>query len=246
MEDAVVATGAASWRSVDSGRGTAWWRESWALFTKNPAIWLVFGVIFFVICAVLGMIPMLGAVISSILTQILIGGWMLSARKLDTGGTVEAGDLFLGFKDKLNPLLVLGALALVATIVTFMVMGMLGFGAFFGMTAGGMGRSGPGVLAGLGMMMVALLVGLVLGFLFAMAFWFAAALVVLRNFEPIAALKASWSASWANVGPFLIYGLLWIVAAVIASIPFFVGWLLLIPLTVLGMYAAYKDIFERQ
>jgi uncharacterized membrane protein len=176
----------------------------------------------------------------------LIGGWMLSARKLDTGGTIEIGDLFLGFKDKLNPLLVLGAFALVASIVTFMVMGVLGFGAVFGMTAGGIAGSGSGILASAGMLMVALLVGLVLGFLFAMAFWFAPALVVLRNVEPLAAIKASWSASWANVGPFLIYGLLWIVAAVVATIPFGLGWLLLIPLTVLGMYTAYQDIFERQ
>jgi uncharacterized membrane protein len=244
MEDAVAATGA-GWRSVDSGRGTAWWRESWALFTKNPAIWLVFGVIFIVVCAVLGMIPMLGVIVT-ILTQILIGGWMLSARKLDAGGTVEAGDLFLGFKEKLNPLLVLGAFALVASIVTFMVMGVLGFGAFFGMTSAGMVRSGSGFIASAGMLMLALLVGLVLGFLFAMAFWFAPALVVLRNMEPVAALKASWSASWANVGPFLIYGVLWIVAAFVASIPFGLGWLLLVPLTMLGMYVAYQDIFERQ
>jgi hypothetical protein len=213
---------------------------------KNPGVWLVFGVIFFVICALLGLIPILGGVITSILTQILIGGWMLSARKLETGGTLDVGDLFLGFKDKLNPLLVLGAFALVATIVTFAVMAALGFSAFFGMTASGIARSGTGFLASAGMILLAVLVGLVLAFLFAMAFWFAPALVVLRNFEPIEALKASWSASWANVGPFLIYGLLWIVAAVVASIPFGLGWLVLIPLTVLGMYVAYQDIFERQ
>jgi uncharacterized membrane protein len=245
MEDAMAGT-AGMWRSVDSGRGTEWWKESWALFMKNPGIWLVFGVIFFVICAVLGMIPILGGVIAALLTQILIGGWMLSARKLDQGGTVEAGDLFSGFKDKLNPLLVLGAFALIASIITFAVMGVLGMGAFFGMTASGIARSGSGFMASAGMFLLALLVGLVLAFIFAMAFWFAPALIVLRGVQPIDALKASWSASLANIGPFLIYGLLWIVAAVVASIPFGLGWLLLIPLTMLGMYAAYQDIFERQ
>jgi hypothetical protein len=32
----------------------------------------------------------------------------------------------------------------------------------------------------------------------------------------------------------------------VASIPFGLGWLLLIPLTMLAMYRSYQDVFERQ
>lgn len=242
MEEAVSTPTPVNARTVETGRATAWWQESWAMFMKNPGIWLVFGVIFCVIMGVLGMIPMLG-IIAAALAQILTGGWMLAARKQDTGGTVEIGDLFLGFKDKLNALLVLGALAIAATVVIAVVMGILGAGALFGM---GMSRSAGGLLASAGMGMVALLVGLVLLFVMAMAFWFAPALVVLRDAQPIDALKASWSASMANIVPFLVYGVIWLVAAIVASIPMGLGWFLLWPLTMLAMYRMYQDIFERQ
>jgi uncharacterized membrane protein len=79
-----------------------------------------------------------------------------------------------------------------------------------------------------------------------MAIWFAPALVVLRNVAPVDAIKASWAASLRNIGPFLVYGVIWIVAAMVASIPFALGWLVLMPLTALGMYVGYKDIFEGQ
>jgi uncharacterized membrane protein len=246
MEDSVTVSGP-GFRSVDAGRGTAWWSESWAMFMKNPAMWLVFSVITCVGFAVLGMIPLLGGLVAALGAPVIAAGWMLSARKLEGGGSLEVGDLFAGFdKDRLNPLIVLGALALAANAVVLLVMAVIGGGAVMGMVAGGMHRSVGGVMTGLGMGLLAVLVSLVLGFVIGMALWFASPLVVFRNVPPVDAMKASWSASMANIGPFLIYGLIWIVAAVIASIPIFLGWILLVPLTALGMYCSYQDIFERQ
>lgn len=233
-------------RTVDAGRGTAWWTQSWALFTKNPAMWLVFGVIFCVGFAVLGLIPLLGGLVAALVTQVVIGGWMLSARKLEAGSPLEVGDLFSGFqKDKLNPLIVLGALALAASAAIALLLALVGGGAVMGTMIGGAHRSAGGMMAGMGVGLLAVLIGLVLSFVMAMAFWFAPALVVFRNVAPMDALKASWSATMANFASFFIYGLIWLVAAVIASIPIFIGWLLLVPLTMLGMYCAYQDIFER-
>ncbi|WP_325543405.1 BPSS1780 family membrane protein [Ramlibacter sp.] len=231
-------------RTVEAGRGTAWWTQSWALFVKNPGMWLVFGVIFFVGFAVLGFIPVIGGLVAAVLSQVILGGWMLAARKLDTGGTLEVGDLFSGFKEKLNPLLTLGAVAVGASIVTFLVMAVMGGGAVMGMMLGGASRSAGGLMASAALGMIAMLVGLALAFVFAMAFWFAPALVVFRDTPAIDALKASWSATLANFVPFLVYSVIWLVAAIVASIPFALGWLVLTPLTVLGIYCAYKDIFE--
>jgi uncharacterized membrane protein len=243
MEDAVI-DGAAARRTLDAGRGTAWWRESWALFMKNPGMWLIFAVICFVGSVVLSFIPFLGGLVLAVVTQVIIAGWMLGARKLESGRTLEVGDLFSGFKEKLNPLLALGAIALVSTIVIVAVMGVLGAGAFFGMIAGGSARSSGSVLAAVGVGLVALLVGLILGCVFAIAFWFAPALVALRDVAPVDSLKQSWSAVLSNVGAFVVYGLLWILAAIVASIPLGLGWILLGPLTMLGMYVSYRDIFE--
>ena len=233
-------------RTVDAGRGTAWWTESWALFMKNPAMWLVFGVIFCVGFAVLGLIPLLGGLVAALVTQVVVGGWMLSARKIETGGSLEIADLFSGFqKDRLNALIVLGALALAASAAIALLLALVGGGAVMGTMIGGAHRSAGGMMAGMGVGLLAVLVGLVLSFVMAMAFWFAPALVVFRNVAPMDALKASWAATLANFASFFVYGLIWMVAAIVASIPIFIGWLLLVPLTMLGMYCAYQDIFER-
>jgi uncharacterized membrane protein len=234
-------------RTVDAGRGTAWWSESWALFMKNPTMWIIFGVIFMVGTMILGLIPFLGALVVAVLSIVIAGGWMLAARKLESGGTIEVGDLFLGFKDRqLNPLLVVGALAAGISLVIGLVMGVLGAGAVMGIAMGGAAHNPGGMMASAALGMVGVLVGLVLAFVLAMAFWFAPPLVVFRGAAPVDALKASWAASLANISPFVVYGIIWIVAAVVASIPFGLGWIVLMPLTMLGLYCSYKDIFEGQ
>jgi uncharacterized membrane protein len=77
-----------------------------------------------------------------------------------------------------------------------------------------------------------------------MAVWFAPALVVLRGLEPWAAMKLSFSGCLANVVPFLIYGLVGIGLAIVASVPLMLGWLVVGPLTIASIYTSYCDIFE--
>jgi uncharacterized membrane protein len=243
MDDALIPARSAP-RTVDGNRGLDWWTEGWALFMKNPGMWLVFGVIFLVLMVLLGFIPILGALASAVLTQVIVGGWMLGARKLESEGTLEPADLFSGFKDRLNPLLAVGGLALAATIVIVAVGAIFGAGGVVGMIAGGGSGHMGGMMAGLAGLMLAAAVMMVLAFVAAMALWFAPALVVFSDVAPLDALKDSWSASLKNIVPFLVYGLLWIVAAVVASIPLMLGWFVLMPLTMLSMYRAYVDIFE--
>jgi len=240
MDEATI--GAVQARSVDAGRGVNWWTEGWALFTKNPGMWIVLALVLIVIFVVLAFVPLLGSLIGSALLPVFTGSWMLAARKVEGGGALELNDLFVGFKEKLTPLVVLGVLLLAATLVIGLVAGGLGFGAAMGMMAGGSHSSAGGVAAA-GVGMLAVLVGVVLGFLVAMAIWFAPALVVLRNVAPVDALKASFAASLKNIVPFLVYGLIYFVAAIVASIAFGLGWIVLVPVLLLTQYVAYKDVF---
>ena len=90
-----------------------------------------------------------------------------------------------------------------------------------------------------------MLLGLLLGIPLLMAFWFAPALVALRNDEPLAAAKASFDACLRNMLPMLVYSLLGLAFAIGASIPFVLGWFVLAPVFAGSFYASYKDIFER-
>jgi uncharacterized membrane protein len=230
-------------RSVDMGRGIGWWAGGWALFMKNAGMWIALTLILLVVFITLAIVPIVGALAASLLTPVFIGGWMMAARKVEAGGALEVGDLFGGFRERLTPLLVLGALLVGATLVIMLAMGLLGFGAVMGIASGDTRGSASGVMAAVGAGMLAVLVGLVLSFVVAMAFWFAPALVVFAGAQPVDALKASVSASLKNIGPFLVYGLLYIVAAIVASIPLGLGWLVLMPLLLLTVYVSYGDVF---
>ena len=242
MSDAT--TGAPEPRIVDAGRGVGWWGDTWALFTRSAALWVVLGLLLLVILIVLSVIPLLGTLVASLLLPVFAGSWMLAARKVETGGTLEVGDLFSAFRgDKLTPLLVLGALMLGATVLIGLVAGGFGLGATVGMIAGGANHSIGTVLAALGAGLLALLVVLALGTLVTMAVWFAPALVMFRGTPPLDALKASMAASLKNLVPFMLYGMIYIVASIVASIPFGLGWIVLLPVTLLSVYVSYKDVF---
>ena len=248
-------------RTVDAGRGTAWWTESWALFMKNPAMWLVFGVIFCAGFAVLGLIPLLGGLVAALVTQVVVGGWMLSARKIETGGSLEIADLFSGFqKERLNALVVLGALALAASAAIALLLALVGGGAVMGTMIGGAHRSAGGMMAGMGVGLLAMLIGLILAFVMAMAFWFAPALVVFHEMSALDALRASFFGCLKNIVPFLVYGLVGLGLAIAVAIVLGIvtvitrgfGVLLMFllalaigPIVVASIYTGYRDVFIR-
>jgi hypothetical protein len=231
-------------RGVDAGRGLSWWTEAWPLFTRAAGMWIVLTIILLLLFIVVGMIPLLGGLALSLAAPVFAGGLLLAARKVDSGGALELGDLFSGFRRKPGPLLALGALLLAASIVIGAIVGLLGLGAMMGIFVGGAQQSPGTMMAAFGSGMLALLVMLALSLLLAMALWFAPALVVLRDASPVAALKASFSACLKNIVPMLLYGVLYIVAAIVASIPFGLGWIVLLPVLVLTVYTSYRDVFE--
>jgi len=84
---------------------------------------------------------------------------------------------------------------------------------------------------------------MLLGIPLLMAYWYAPALIVFRNDEPLAAMKTSFKACLVNMLPMLVYSVLGLVFAIAASIPFLLGWLVLGPVFAATIYTSYKDIF---
>jgi hypothetical protein len=242
MED--INAPAASGRVVAAERGLAWWTVAWALFMRAPGMWVVLGILLFVMLLVVSLVPLLGTLVSTLAVPPFLASWMLAVRKVQGGGSLELADLFTAFRgDKLVPLIVQGALLLAAVVVIALVAMVFGLGAVFGVAAGGAHHSIGGVLAAMGAGMLALALMLVLGVLTAMALWFAPALVVFRGTAPVDALRVSFSASLKNIVPFVVYGVIYIVASILASIPFGLGWLVLAPLVTISVYSSYEDVF---
>jgi uncharacterized membrane protein len=236
-------------RTVDAGQGVAWWRDAWRLFTASPWVFVAIVILFVVLSAALSVVPVLGSIASTVLQPVLAGGMFAGCRALDRGGELTIGHLFAGFSDRFGPLAVVGLLALAGlTVILFvfgaLLLGLVGLAGVSALLTGDPLQLGVAALATLGLgALLALLVAALLGIPLVMALWFAPALVALRQDEPVAAMKTSFGACLANVVPFLVYGLLGIGFAIVASIPLGLGWLVLAPVSVASIYTSYKDIF---
>lgn len=236
-------------RLVDTGRGVSWWGDAWRLFAASPWIFIAIVIVFVVLTFVLGFVPLVGSIASAVLSPVLVGGMLAGCRAVDRGTDLTIGHLFAGFSERLGSLVTVGVLYLAGWFVIFAVfvallIGLAGASGLPALLTADVIQLSVAMLAALGIGAVfAAILAMLLGVPLLMACWFAPALVMLRNDEPFAAMKTSFGACLANVLPFLVYGLLGIVFAVLASIPFGLGWLVLAPVGVASVYTSYKDIF---
>jgi len=234
-------------RRLDAGEGASFWSEAWRIFSAAPAVWIAIVVAYFVLSFVLYFIPVVGSIAHSVLTPVFAGGVMIGCDALARGEPLRFEHLFAGFNNgRLGPLAIVG-LILLAIFIAFGIVMAAGVFATIGMSGLGalMDYGDPAALAsaaGVGVFVLAAL-GLTGGALIGMAFWFAPALVALDGMEPIAAIKRSFEGSLVNVMPFLVYGLIYIGLAIIASIPLGLGWLVLGPMFAGSCYASWRRIF---
>jgi uncharacterized membrane protein len=234
---------------VAAGRGVAWWSEGWRLFAAAPAVWLAIAAVYFVLTLALIQVPAVGAPAASLLAPILAAGALVGARAVARGQPLTVMHLFSCFDPRAGPLLVLGLLYLAGWFVIWLVAAVMlvaiaGLGTLGAVLADDAVDAALGAVAAIG---VAAIVVLVVMALFAvpllMAIWFAPALVVFADVEPVAAMKASFSACLVNVLPFLLYNLVGLGLAVLATIPLGLGWLVFAPVLAGSVYASYVDVF---
>lgn len=233
-------------RTVDASNGWTWIACGWRLFVKNPGIWIAMLIIFFLIYIVLVVIPLVGALAATLLSPALIGGLLYGARQLDSGGTLEIGHLFQGFVDKkkMNPLLTVGAVALAADIVIVIVTFVFIGGSVMAIQAAGGDPSNAAALGFGATGALAALVILTFSALVLMALFYAPALVMLGDVEPMEALKSSFKACLKNWLPLLIFGIVYLILAIIAIIPFGLGLIVLGPVTFCALYCSYRSVYD--
>ena len=234
-------------RSVTAARGLEWITESWTLFMKMPGLWIVLTLIVFGISMVCSVVPFLGSLLSPFVTTLLLSGMMLAARKLQTTDSMEVADLFeILSHPALKPLLILTliyvAMLTAAVVLIFAVFGVGGGAiALFG---GAMGGENAAVAAGIGSMLLALLVFLaVLAPMLAM-YWFAVPLVLFRALEPWLAMKTSLAAVLTNMLPLLVYGVIAALLVFVAMLPLMLGLLVAMPVLCISWLISYQDLFE--
>ena len=231
-------------RSVPPGRGWQWIVQAFALFRKNPLIWLVLNLILVAIGWVLGKVPVAGSYVLYLLAPIFLAGIMTACRDLEAGGDIEIGHLFRGFRQNSAQLVTVGGVHLVGQVLISGLMLSIGGPEFQEIARGGQ-VGDPAAISpeARERILLALLVSLSLYMPLAMAVWFSPSLVILNNQQGFRAIVFSLIAGFRNILPFLVYGIASTVLFVLAVLPFGIGLVLWLPVMVLTMYTSYRDVF---
>ena len=229
---------------LKAGQGWEWIKQGYALFMKAPLLWIVVLIICVVAAVGISSIPVLGEPLVSLLMPVIMVGLMVGCRALSQDEELELAHLFSGFKQRTSQLVTLGGISLVSQYLILGLMMMIGGATLVGILMNAQPDIDPNVMmqavAGAG---ISVLLGIVLFCLLMMAMQFAPMLVYFREVPPVQAMKLSLRAFYHNAGPMLVYGMTFLLLAILASLPMMLGWLVLLPLVFTSLYASYNDIF---
>ncbi len=229
-------------QTVAGGQALGWFREGWELFRREALNCVIVTIAWFVVTALLGVVPLVGPLLVVLLTPALWAGLVACARAADLGYPVGI-DTFLSpltVWRLRRPMLALGALLvgahLALVVVAFLVAGGSFATAIAGVATGNLAAVG-------GASLVAVLIMLAAMAVIGMAFLYAPIIVFLGGTDPVAALAESFRACVANAVPHAVAGLLLVPLIVVAVLPAGLGLVLLLPVTAGAVWASYKRIF---
>jgi hypothetical protein len=226
---------------VRASRGAAWLGEAFGLFRRRPLAWIGLCAGWMIVTFGLILIPVIGAVAANFLQPAFFASFAIAARKQAAGEAVVMGDLVVGFRRNLRALVNLGAILLIAEILIFLLMRLLGLP---------MGDSGEASITLVEY--VERLKGkewiLAIGFLLTVvvkgALWFAPQLIAFHDMSTMHSIRWSVYAALTNLGAMMVYGALLLGLFFIALVPWALGLLVVVPMMVISTYFGYRDVFD--
>lgn len=232
-------------QSVAAGNGWTWIADGFALFRQQPGMWIALFIIFMVVVGAVSAIPIAGSVATFLFGPVMSAGIVMGCRALDRGGELELAHLFAGFRENTGPLVAVGALYFAGwAAIMVIILLVFGVGAAALFIGAGADMNSPSLGAGAAIgVLLAVLVAMALSIPLVMAVWFASPLVVFHGFTPLEAMKTSFQGCMRNVLPFLLYGVIMMMLAIVATIPLLLGWLALGPVLAASIYTSYRDIY---
>ena len=246
-------------RVVPAKNGWSWLVRGFALFRKNPPMWLFLVFTYWIASALLGQIRYVGAAASAVLLPTFFVSFMVMSAVLERGDLLRPALLFAGFRNGLRTLITLGAVSLVSIVVVLGVSSLADSGAL--MTLILSGRQPPVEALSDGSVLNAMLVATLAATPVLMAFWFAPVLAAWNRIGAAQSLFYSFFAVLRNWRAFVVYGAvlaltgaLLVVAVAVAAfwmpgevqvLRSFALILILVslPTVFASFYASYRDIF---
>ena len=239
-------------RSVAAASGWHWVVAGYGLFRRSVVTWLALTLLLALLWVVSLVIPILGPLLFNLLSPVFFAGMMIGCRDLEQNGRLELSHLFAGFRQSAAPLVTVGGVYLVGTILVFGFVLLSADGAKLA------ALSRPGVdidaaRAALRDLGSAFALGALAYVPLLMLVWYAPLLVVFDGLAPFAAMKLSFQACLKNTAAFAVYGLAILGVSVVILAPALLGaagaglavalLFASIPVLFCSIYVSYRDIF---
>ncbi|MHB8914214.1 MAG: BPSS1780 family membrane protein [Thiobacillus sp.] len=230
-------------RKLNARQGLQWVNEGWRLYRGNPLLLsAAFGLLFGAV-AIVSLVPIIGNVLSELISPLMVAGFMAAYRVLDRKENLQWQNFLAGIQGPWLPLMVIGAVQMLGMLIITQIMLRMGFDGQAVMAAA-QKNDAVALQAALNQSTPALLTGLLLFIPLIMATWFAPALILFGNARPGQALIISLRAVVKNILPIIVNGLaLGLVLFIAALIPLMLGFLVAMPVVFGSLYSAYQGIF---
>ena len=226
---------------VPARRGVRWLVEAFNLFKQKPLAWIGLCAGWLVVTFGLLLLPLIGGVIANFLQPVFFASFAIVALRQLHGEKILMGDLFLGFRRNLRPLVNLGAVLLMTEIAIFALMALLGLPMA---AAGDKPFTVNEYVDALKGKEWILIIGFILTVAIKGAVWFAPPLIALHDMSMAHAVRWSVYACLANMGAMVLYGLALFTIFFGALIPWLLGLIVVIPVMAISTYIGYREVFE--
>lgn len=246
-------------RIVAARNGWTWLVRGFALFRKNPPMWLFLVFTYWLAVALLGQIRYVGPAASTVLLPAFSVSFMVMCAVLEHGGILRPALLISGFRSGPSTLIVLGVLYLLSIIGVLALASIADAGALLMWVLSG--REPAEEALSDGSVSLAMLVASLAATPVLMAFWFAPVLAAWNRIGALQSLFYSFFAVWRNWRAFLVYGaaLFLVGAAVMTAVTVLavlmkgrlevlrsfalIFMLFTLPTLFASFYASYRDVF---
>jgi hypothetical protein len=229
--------------------------EGFRLAGLNWGLNIAFLIVYFILVAVIGRIPYIGQVFSSLIAPILIFGYGIVAHLAAKNKAIVFGDFFNGF-DRVPPLLLTNLLVgIISGLSLIPLLWYVGsaFGGYEGLINTFQSMSNPAeaeaamgsfrqVLGTLSFGIISLIV--LLYTIVSTLLMFSLFFVWYKNSEPVQALTESVQLVTQNIGQVFLLMLLSLIIIIISILPCFIGLIFAIPVLNYINYAAFASAVD--
>ena len=227
--------------------GLLWIKEAWRLFKQAPVPWMGMTALVFMVIIGVNMIPWIGRYAIELLSPFLVAGYFSASRAAVAGEPVPFIHLGAGIRDGRDALLRIGGVYLIGSLLIFALVTWITGSDLRELMQQMQDPAGRSTTEFNNLVANALPAMMLASILFApllMATWFSPGLALFDGYPAGCALWWSLWACWVNWRPILYYSLiLGALGTVALIIPFGLGMLMFLPLTLISTYVGYRMIF---